>query len=158
MAESNSLLNCRRGNSTAGSNPALSAIFFAKKMAERRRKSSLHCAKHNFTQKAQPFLHIFTKFQKPCLWRRSISFRLWRGQLALPVKLPPVGGWMCFWLKAHLRCLHGGVAALIFLFPMLYYCSVIFRTQTYSYSSATMSKACILHRLVLTEYKKMIAL
>ena len=30
MAESNSLLNCRRSNLTAGSNPALSAIFFAK--------------------------------------------------------------------------------------------------------------------------------
>ena len=36
MAESNSLLNCRTGNRTAGSNPALSAIFLpklAKKMA-----------------------------------------------------------------------------------------------------------------------------
>ena len=27
----------------------------------------LNCAKHNFAQKAQPFLHFFTKFQKPCL-------------------------------------------------------------------------------------------
>ena len=67
MAESNSLLNCRRSNLTAGSNPALSAIFFAKmrdslnemkaipekhffaKNGERSRKASLHCAKHNFT-------------------------------------------------------------------------------------------------------------
>ena len=31
MAESNSLLNCRTGNRTAGSNPALSAIFLPKK-------------------------------------------------------------------------------------------------------------------------------
>ena len=29
MAESNSLLNCRTGNRTAGSNPALSAIFLS---------------------------------------------------------------------------------------------------------------------------------
>ena len=58
-----------------GSNPSLSAIFFAKKMAERRRKSSLHCAKHNFTQKAQPFLHIFTELQRSltCLSRHSFS-------------------------------------------------------------------------------------
>ena len=55
-------------------------------------KSSLHCAvRHNFTQKAQSFLpchgamkwsrDIFTKFQKPCLWSRSLwslvkTFRL----------------------------------------------------------------------------------
>ncbi len=32
MAESNGLLNRRRGNSTEGSNPSLSAIFFAKKI------------------------------------------------------------------------------------------------------------------------------
>ena len=52
---------------SASSNLALSAIFFVQKNGERRRKSSLHCAKHNFTQKAQPFLHIFTKLRKPCL-------------------------------------------------------------------------------------------
>ena len=47
---------------------SLSAIFFAKKMAERSRKASLHCAvRHNVTQKTKFFLHIFTKFQKPCL-------------------------------------------------------------------------------------------
>ena len=45
----------------------LSPPFFLQKNGERRRKSSLHCATHNFTQKAQPFLHIFTKFQKTCL-------------------------------------------------------------------------------------------
>ena len=50
MAESNGLLNRHRGNSIGGSNPPLSAIFFCKKNGERRRKSSLHCAKHNFTQ------------------------------------------------------------------------------------------------------------
>ena len=33
---------CGVGQLTEGSNPSLSAIFFAKKMAERRRKSSLH--------------------------------------------------------------------------------------------------------------------
>ena len=33
-----------------------SAIFFCKKNGERSRKASLNCAKHNFTQKAQPFL------------------------------------------------------------------------------------------------------
>jgi len=38
--------------------------FFLQKNGERRRKSSLNCAKHNFTQKAQPFLHIFTKFPR----------------------------------------------------------------------------------------------
>ena len=69
--------------------------FFLQKNGERRRKSSLHCAKHNFTQKTKFFLHIFTKLQRrlTCLstvalceggWSRSISFRLWRGQLALP--------------------------------------------------------------------------
>ena len=66
--------------------PSLSP-FFLQKNGERSRKASLHCAvRHNFTQKTKFFLHIFTKFQKPCLWSRSISFRLWRGQLALPVK------------------------------------------------------------------------
>ena len=35
---------------SASSNLALSAIFFVQKNGERRRKSSLHCAKHNFTQ------------------------------------------------------------------------------------------------------------
>ena len=72
---------CGDGQLSEGSNPSLSAIFFCKKMAERRRKSSLHCAKHNFTQKAQPFLHIFTKNEKPCLRSRSLwslvkTFRL----------------------------------------------------------------------------------
>ena len=42
-----------------GSNPTLSAIFVPKN-GERSRKASLHCAQHNFTQKAEPFLHIFT--------------------------------------------------------------------------------------------------
>jgi len=46
---------------------ALSAIFLQKN-GERSRKASLHCAvRHNFTQKTKFFLHIFTKFQKPCL-------------------------------------------------------------------------------------------
>jgi hypothetical protein len=30
---------------------------------------------------------------------------------------------MCFWLKAHLRCLNGGVAALIFPLAVIYYSS-----------------------------------
>ena len=61
--------------------------FFCQKNGERRRKSSLHCAKHNFTQKAQPFLHIFTKPRRrlTCLsavalceggWRRFIPLTL----------------------------------------------------------------------------------
>jgi hypothetical protein len=45
-----------------------------KKNGERSRKSSLHCAKHNFTQKAQPFLHIFTKLQRR-LTCEDVSFR-----------------------------------------------------------------------------------
>ena len=41
---------CGDGQLSEGSNPSLSAIFFAKKMAERSRKASLHCAvRHNFT-------------------------------------------------------------------------------------------------------------
>ena len=40
MAESNGLLNRRTGNRTGGSNPPLSAIFFAKKMANE--DASLH--------------------------------------------------------------------------------------------------------------------
>ena len=117
------VLKTAEGQLSVGSNPTPSAIFFAKKNGERRRKSSLHCAKHNFTQKVQPFLHIFTKNEKPCLWRRSISFRLWRGQLALPVKLPPVGGWMCFFYTA-LR-LNGGKPPWILLLP----CYINFRKE-----------------------------
>ena len=52
---------------TEGSNPSLSAIFVSKN-GERSRKASLHCAEHNFTQKPQAFLHIFTPAPvKPCL-------------------------------------------------------------------------------------------
>ena len=41
---------CGDGQLSEGSNPSLSAIFFAKKNGERRRPSSLHCAvRHNFT-------------------------------------------------------------------------------------------------------------
>ena len=62
------VLKTAEGQLSEGSNPSSSAIFFAKKMAERSRKASLHCAvRHNFTQKTKFFLHIFTKFQKPCL-------------------------------------------------------------------------------------------
>ena len=50
MVEGAALEMLYRGNSIVGSNPTLSAIFFAKKMAERSRKASLHCAdRHNFT-------------------------------------------------------------------------------------------------------------
>ena len=41
MAESNSLLNCRTGNRTAGSNPALSAIFFAFKFDKKEYRYNL---------------------------------------------------------------------------------------------------------------------
>ena len=54
--------------------PLSPPFFFAKKMAERRRKSSLHCAKHNFTQKTKFFLHIFTKYQRS-LACEVVSFR-----------------------------------------------------------------------------------
>ena len=40
----------------------------------RRRKSSLHCAKRNFTQKAQPSLHIFTQPRRR-LTCEVVSFR-----------------------------------------------------------------------------------
>ena len=153
---------------TVGSNPTSSAIFFlqkcgiawmkwwqshksifAKKMANeaalvtaqpvgRRRKASLHCAKHNFTQKAQPFLpchgvmqwsrDIFTKFQKlACLSRHSSqSDGGWSRSACLSRRnkmktdevfsLPPShkamedkpGVRMVFLIKAHLRCLNGG--------------------------------------------------
>ena len=92
MAESNGLLNRRTGNRTGGSNPPLSAIFFAKKMANeavRLRPCGLRRDEQDFsslsavalreggTQNAQPFLpchgvmqwsrDIFTKTEKPCL-------------------------------------------------------------------------------------------
>ena len=44
------VLKTAEGQLSEGSNPSFSAIFFAQKNGERRRKSSLHCAKHNFTQ------------------------------------------------------------------------------------------------------------
>ena len=58
--------------SPCGSIDSVSFFTALRLNGERSRKSSLHCAKRNFTQKAQPFLHIFTKFQKPCLWSRSL--------------------------------------------------------------------------------------
>ena len=58
----------------AGAFKKASRHFFCKKNGERRRKSSLHCAKHNFTQKVQPFLHIFTKPRRR-LTCEVISFR-----------------------------------------------------------------------------------
>ena len=60
------VLKTAGGQLPEGSNPSFSAIFILNKNenGERRRKSSLHCAKHNFTQKAQPFLHIFTELQR----------------------------------------------------------------------------------------------
>ena len=53
----------------------------SKKNGERRRKSSLHCAKHNFTQKAQPFLHIFTKLQRKITCEVAHFIRLWSCRL-----------------------------------------------------------------------------
>ena len=60
--------------------------FFAKKMAERRRKSSLHCAKHNFTQNrrfsslprrnAMKPGHLHQTPEKTYLWRRFIPLSL----------------------------------------------------------------------------------
>ena len=55
------------GQLTEGSNPSLSAIFLFKKMANEAARLRFTRRQPLFTQKAQPFLHIFTKFQKPCL-------------------------------------------------------------------------------------------
>ena len=91
--------------------------FFCKKNGEGRRKASLHCAvRHNFTQKTKFFLHIFTELQRSLACEVAPCGRLWRRFAYAPlVKLPPVGGWMCFWLKAHLRCLNGGKPPWFFL-------------------------------------------
>ena len=71
-----SIGNAVRGQLLRGFESLSLRHFFCQKNGERRRKSSLHCAKHNFTQKAQPFLHIFTKtpFWLAC---EVVSFR-WR--------------------------------------------------------------------------------
>ena len=129
VAESNSLLNCRTGNRTAGSNPALSAIFFAKmrdSLNEMKAIPNKHFfakmanedARLHFTEplgstslKKRSFFFTSSLIWKPCLLRRSISFRLWRGQLSLPVKFAPCGSKDGVSGMAHLWCLHGGVAA-----------------------------------------------
>ena len=105
MAERNGLLNRRRGNLAGGSNPPLSAIFVPKN-GERSRKASLHCAKHNFTQKAKPFLHIFTfPASLACLSRHSLRRRrmkrrslrsLVKRSASRPVKFSPF--WEQGWL------------------------------------------------------------
>ena len=60
----------------------LSPPFFVPKNGERSRKASLHCAvRHNFTQKTKFFLHIFTKFQKPCLLVHRSLVRRWMKSL-----------------------------------------------------------------------------
>ena len=81
VAESNSLLNCRRGNSTAGSNPALSAIFLPKKW--RNEDASLLFTRRQplFTQNRRFSSHLHQTPEKPCLWSRSLwslvkTFRL----------------------------------------------------------------------------------
>ena len=66
----------------AGGDKKASRHFFLPKNGEGRRKSSLHCAvRHNFTQKTKFFLHIFTKFQKPCLLVRRSLVRRWMKSL-----------------------------------------------------------------------------
>ena len=50
----------------------------------------------------------------PCVTRPLVCVTQAQSAIAPLVKLPPVGGWMCFFFTA-LR-LHGGFAALIFLF------------------------------------------
>ena len=47
--------------------PSLSAIFFCQKMANEDASLLFTRRQPLFTQKAQPFLHIFTYTKKPCL-------------------------------------------------------------------------------------------
>ena len=53
------VLKTAEAKASGSSNLPLSAIFVSEN-GERSRKASLHCAKHNFSQKPQAFLHIFT--------------------------------------------------------------------------------------------------
>ena len=81
--------------------PRSPPFFLPKKMAERRRKPSLHCAvRHNFTQKTKFFLHIFTNSGSLACevapgfisLRRGKPFQsLVKWSAALPVKFSPFG-------------------------------------------------------------------
>ena len=107
---------------TEGSNPSLSAIFFAKKWRNEAARLHFTVPSGTTSLKTEGFLHIFTKFQKPCLWSRSLwslvkTFRL-RSTCEV-CSLTRVRMVFLF-LKRTLRCLNGGVAALIFPFAMLY--------------------------------------
>ena len=75
-----------RYHSTKNYKPPTERLLF---LVERSRKTSLHafCVlpqsgnRQSSSLKTGGFLHIFTKLQKSCLWRRFIAFRLWSRSL-----------------------------------------------------------------------------
>ena len=72
------------------SNPSLSAIFFAQKNGERRRKSSLHCAvRHNFTQNRR-----FSSFPRRNAMKPGHRHKNNKALLACPATAFGGGGWL----------------------------------------------------------------
>ena len=70
------VLKTAEAQASEGSNPSLSAIFCP--TGKKHEAARLHFTRRqpHFTQKPNAFLHIFIFPEKPCLLRRSISFRL----------------------------------------------------------------------------------
>ena len=58
------VLKTAEGRPSLGSNPSSSAIFLSKKMANEAARLLFTRRQPLFTQKAQPFLHIFTKYPR----------------------------------------------------------------------------------------------
>ena len=82
---------CGVPQGTEGSNPSLSAIFILKKMKMANEAARLLFTRRQplFTQKAQPFLHIFTKTEKPCLLvRHSLGRRRMKTLLFITLVKP----------------------------------------------------------------------
>ena len=91
-------------------------------MAERSRKASLHAATAALHSKGAAFSSHLHKNKEALLVKSLHYIPLVKRSAALPVKLLANASKDCVPVfKAHLRCLHGGFAALIFLFVMLYY-------------------------------------
>ena len=121
MAESNGLLNRRRRDLTAGSNPALSAIFFAKKkwrtkpqgFSSLSRQAQLHLKNEVFSS----HLHQIPE----ALLVKSLHFiplvKTFRLRSTCEVFSLREYGWCSLYFALRL---HGGVAALNFTFTMLY--------------------------------------